>query len=537
MAKLSQFFKNLRDKWKQSSNNKKAAVIIVCIAIIGALAFVGISLGKTKYAVLFSNLNSTDSASIYKQLESDKVDVKVEGNSILVPKDQVDKIRMQTLSEVQLTNGSQGFELLDKSKFGETDQQFKVDYQRALQGELERTIKSMSQVSDARVHLVLPDDTEFVKDTTPGSASVTIKLKAGQQLSQDQVKALIELVSGSVKNVPKQNVEIVDSNMNLLSRNLYQSNSGNSTDSDSSSDSDTSVEKQQKLQQNYENDLQKKLLSMLESVYGKDKVKVTVNADLDFDAVQQDSTTYDKNNVVVSEHTINSTNGDGGTNNTGTSPVDNNMSNTTTSDTNNGKSTSNEVTRNYDVPKVEQKTIKSPGSVKRLTASVALDGNVDDATRTAIRNLAVSSIGYNETRGDTISVESIPFDTTAQDNAKKDLNAMQKAESTAQRNKLIMTGAIAGAIVIAAIVGFILWRRKHAEDDEIFDEDISPQGIDTVIGDNDMTREQPKPKFKPVEFEEENEDTHVENEIKKYAKEKPEQVADIIKSWLAEDER
>ena len=295
MAKLSQFFKNLKDKWKQSSNNKKAAVIIVCIAIIGALVFAGISLGKTKYAVLFSNLNSTDSASIYKQLQSDKVDVKVEGNSILVPKDQVDKIRMQTLSEVQLTNGSQGFELLDKSKFGETDQQFKVDYQRALQGELERTIKSMSQVSDARVHLVLPDDTEFVKDTTPGSASVTIKLKAGQQLSQDQVKALVELVSGSVKNVPKQNVEIVDSNMNLLSRNLYQSNNGNSSASDSSSDSDTSVEKQQKLQQDYENDLQKKLLSMLESVYGKDKVKVTVNADLDFDAVQQDSTTYDKN--------------------------------------------------------------------------------------------------------------------------------------------------------------------------------------------------------------------------------------------------
>ena len=91
--------------------------------------------------------------------------------------------------------------------------------------------------------------------------------------------------------------------------------------------------------------------------------------------------------------------------------------------------------------------------------------------------------------------------------------------------------------MIAAIVGFILWRRKHAEDDEIFDEDISPQGIDTVIGDNDMTQEQPKPKFKPVEFEEENEDTHVENEIKKYAKEKPDQVADVIKSWLAEDER
>jgi flagellar M-ring protein FliF len=533
MGKLSQFFKNLLEKWKGLGKNKKIAFSIMAVGILAALIFGGVTLGKTKYAVLFSNMDSTDAAAVYKQLQSDKVDVKVEGNSILVPKSQVDKIRMQVLSEVELTNGSKGFELLDESKFGETDNQFNANYQRALQGEIERTIKSLPEIDDARVHLVLPDDTEFVKDTSEATASVTIKLKSGQQLSKDQVRALVALVSGSVKNLPKENVEVVDNKLNLLSKDLYDSNGDdiNSDDFDA-----TSAEKQQELKENYENQMEKKLLSLLEPVYGKGKVKATVNADLDFDAVQQDSKSYDENNVVVSEHIVNSSNTDG-TQNAGSSPVDNNMSNTSQTTTTNGNSTSSEVTRNYDVPTVNEKTIKAPGSVKRLTASIVIDGDVDNATITSVRNLAVSAIGYDPQRGDTISVESLPFDTTAEDNAKEDIAAMEEEEQQKKTQRLIIAGAIAAVVVVAAIVGFLLWRRKHApEEEDIFDEEGFVKGVDE--GEEENPTEEPiKPKFNPMDFEEENEDVHIENEIKKYAKEKPEQVVDVIKAWLAEDER
>ena len=218
MGRLSQIFKNLIDKFKNLSKNKKIAFGVITVGVIAAIVFAGISLGKTKYAVLFSNMDSKDLSSVYKQLQEDKVDVKVEGNSILVPEDKVDSTRMKVLSEVKVTNGSEGFELLDESKLGSTDTEIKINYQRALQGELERTIKSLPEVENARVHLVLPDDTEFVKDTNPGSASVTLKLKEGQELSKDQVKALVSLVSGSVKNVPKENVQVIDDNMTLLSR-------------------------------------------------------------------------------------------------------------------------------------------------------------------------------------------------------------------------------------------------------------------------------------------------------------------------------
>ncbi len=529
MGKLSEGFKKLIEKWKNLTKKKKIAFGIIFTGIIAFLIFMGVSLGSTKYDVLFSNMDPNDSAAVYKKLQDSKIDAKVTGKSILVPKEQVDKLRMQMLAEVPMTNGSQGFELLDKSKFGSTDAEIKINYQRAIQGELERTIKAFPEVENARVHLVLPDDTTFVKDTQPGSASVTLKLKTGEKLNQDQVRALVALISGSVKNIPKENVEVMDDKLTLLSKDLF-------VDKKDSMESTTSTEKQQQLKQEYEKDVEKRLLSMLEAVYGKDKVKVKINTDLDFDAVQQDSTTYDPKNVVVSEHNVKDGSTVPGTR-ASNSPVDNNMTNSTANNNGNGTSTHEETTKNYNVPKVEQKTIKAPGAVKRLTASVALDGNIDDATKTSIRNLAVSAVGYDEKRGDSISVEGIPFDTSSKDKTKKDLDAMNKAADQAKKNKTYAMIGIAAAAIIGAVVAIILWRRKKAEkEEELFGNQAESQGIDVIIGDEmDTTKQQPK--FKPIDLREENEQTHVENEIKNYAKEKPEQVADIIKSWLAEDER
>jgi len=530
MGKLSESFKNLKEKWNGFSKNKKIAFGVFFIGIIAALVFLGISVGSTKYEVLFSNMDPNDSAAVYKQLQADKVDAKVSGNSILVPKGQVDQLRMKMLSEVSMTNGSQGFELLDKSKLGSTDQEMKISYQRALQGELERTIKSFPEVENARVHLVLPEDTAFVKDTEPGNASVTLKLKTGTKLTQDQVKSVIALITGSVKNIPKENVQVIDDKMTLLSKDVY-------SDKKDLADSTTPAEKQQQLKEQYEKDMEKRLLNMLEAIYGKDKVKVKLNADLDFDAVQQDSVSYDPKSVVVSEHSIKD-NSTGQGNNVSSSPVDNNMTNSTATNTNNGTTNHEESTKNYDVSKVEQKTIKAPGAVKRLTASIALDGNVDDATKTSIRNLAVSGIGYDDKRGDTISVEGVPFDTTVKDNAKKDLDAMQKAADQAEKAKMYTMIGIGAAVLLGLGIIFFLVRRKKNVEDEFMGERLQAQGIDVIIGDNGATEEtKQRPKFKPIELDEENERTHFENEIKKYAKDKPEQVVDIVKAWLAEDER
>lgn len=159
MNKLKEIFKGLKEKWINLSKRKKIAFSIVMVGIIGAIIALSVYLGRTKYSVLFSNMNPNDSGAVLEKLKDKKVEAKVEGNNILVPKEDVDKLRMEMLSEVPITNGSQGFEILDKSKFGETDQEMKINYQRALQGEIERTIKSFPQVEGARVHLVLPQET------------------------------------------------------------------------------------------------------------------------------------------------------------------------------------------------------------------------------------------------------------------------------------------------------------------------------------------------------------------------------------------
>ncbi|ENK1242676.1 flagellar M-ring protein FliF [Clostridium botulinum] len=526
MNKLKEFFKGLKEKWTGFSKVKKIAFSIIFLGIITSIIALSLYFGKTKYAVLFSNMDSNDSGAVLQKLKDKKVESKVQGNNILVPKDQVDELRMQMLSEVPLTNGSQGFEILDKSQFGETDQEMKINYQRALQGELERTIKGFPQVDNSRVHLVLPEETAFVKETQPGRASVTLNLKQGQTVSKEQVKSIVALVSGSVKNIPKENVEVIDNNMNLLTKNLFDA-------SGSLEEATTSAEKQQQLKKNYEKDLQNRLIAMLEAVYGKDKVKVNVNTDLDFDAVKTNSVTYDPKNVVVSEHSIKEKNqNNAGGNNTNGSVVDNNMVNRTT-ENNNGSETSSrdENTKNYELSKTQQDSIKAPGSVKRLTASIVLDGNIDEETRTAVRNLAISAIGYDEKRGDAISIEGLPFDTEAKDKVKKDLEEMQKAEKTKERIKLFTAIGLGVLILVGAIIFFVIKRRKR---DEEYEEE--QEGLDILIDDNESETKQ-VPKFKPIDLETQDEKSHVENEIRKYAKDKPDQVAEIIKSWLAEDER
>lgn len=522
MNKLSQFFKNIWEKWKQLSKGRKIGFSVLIIGIIASLLYLSIYLGTTKYAVLFSNMDSTDAGNVTTQLTKDKISYKVSGNNILVPKDQVDEVRLKMASEVQMTDGSKGFELLDTSKFGATDAEMKVLYQRALEGELERTIKSFSEVSGARVHLVIPEDSAFVQDTTKATASVTVMLKDGNTLSADQVKAIVALVSGAVKNLPKENIQVIDNKMNLLTKGLFDNDS---------SDSLTSSDKQQDIKNKYEKTLETKAMNMLSPIYG-DKVRVNVNADLNFDAIQQNDVTYSPKGTVVSEHIINQISKDG-TTTTSQSPVDNNMTNQAlTTPVTGATSQSGERTTNYEISKKENKVVKAPGWVNRITASVVVDGsNMDANTRAAIQNTVSSAIGIDTKRGDTVSVEAMKFDTTATDTAKKDLSAMQQAAT--QKKQMIMYGIIAGValILITGIILFIMKRRKRKP---MLDEEIG-ENIDTLIGEEIKPKEQTK--FDPIQFDVENESSHIEKEIKKYAEEKPDQVADIIKSWLSDDER
>ena len=518
MEKLKESLRKVLDKLKSMKLGTKIALGVSLVAFIGAMIFLGVYMKSNKYGLLFSNLDPGDAKVVTEKLKEKKVDTDIRGNSIYVPKDMVDGLRLELTSD--MSNGSKGYELLDQgNSFGMTDDEFKVKKQRMLQGEIEKTIKSFPQIQSARVHLTPAQDSVFVKDSKPGKAAVYLQLKQGEKLEVEQVKAIVSLVSGATQNIPKESVEVIDDKMNLLSRDIF----------DEAAIATGALDKNRQAELEYESKLEKAVLSMLEPVIGNGKVKVKVNSDLDFDAVQKTVTTPDPNKVPVSESSSRETNSSAG-GRVGQSPVDNNMNNTIADANGNTTSSKEETKTNYEVGKTEVKTITAPGEVRRLTASVVVDGNLDPRTEESVRDLVANAIGYKADRGDGISVVGMTFDPTLKDNAKKELEDMEKQAAQQKKMKLYRTIGIALTALLAVIVLMIVLRKNRKKDEE---EELG--GLDVVIGDNVAPKETVE--FAPIEFEVNDERTHIEKEIKKYASEKPDQVIDIVKSWIAEDER
>ena len=525
MKKLLEKIKGLLEKFKSQSKKIKIAIIIAVLAVIIAIVSGIVYSSSTKYQILFSNLDEGNAQTVIEYLNKNKIDAKVDNssNTISVPQDQVDKLRLELAPT--LTTESKGFELMDGgSSFGMTDEEFKIKKLRMQQGELEKTIKSFPQVQDARVHITEATSSVFVKDKQPGKAAVTLKLRSGQTISEDQVKSIVALVAGATENIPKENIDVIDDKMNLLTKDINSEQSGGI--------SSEAISKQQGAEKAYEDRLQKAIISILEPIVGKNKVKATVSADLDFDSKQKTQTVVDPNKVIISQENSKETNAGGTGSDTSQSPVDNNMSNQITNNTTNNSTSSKEDQKtNYDVGKSETKTISAPGEVKRLTAAVTIDGNLDAQTQQALETQVANAIGMDTLRGDKVSVLGMAFDTTAQDQAKAEVDAMNATEAATSKNRMMLIAGILGAIVLAgAAAGMIvLLRRRRAKKAE------EEQLLNTLIDDSIVPKEPEA--FDPIEFESKSKKSHLEEEIKKYATEKPEQVVEIIKSWLTENER
>lgn len=520
MNKLKEIFNKLWVRFKAFSKGIRIAIIATIAAVLIAIVSLFFYNSSTKYKVLFSNLDPSDSQLIMSQLTEKGVDMKIEGETILVPKDSVDKLRLELAPN--LSGGSQGYELLDEgSSFGMTDEEFNLKKLRAQQGELEKTIKSFPQVDSVRVHITPSKDSVFVEDKEPGKAAVYLKLMPGNKLDVGQVKSIVALVAASSDNIPEENIQVIDDNMNLLTKDLEDS-SGLGVSSEF-------IGTQYDLKKKYEEDIQKSIVKLLEPVVGKDKVKSSVNVDLDFDSKQKTETIIDPNKVIVSQQTIKETNAQGDSDTTSGSVIDNNMENSIDENTNNTNSSREEVSTNYESGKTEVQTISAPGEVKRLTASVFIDGNLDQKVQDAIEKAVSNAIGINSERGDSISIVGMTFDPLTKEENQNELNEINQLLAKEQKNKLIIYSVI-GVLSIAIILFILIVRRRKKAKNNSEKENL----LDVVIDDRSSGKEE---LASTIDFDSINPKVQMENEIKKYATEKPEQVAEIIKSWLNENER
>jgi len=432
-----------------TSGQKTTLALAVAAAVVGGYFFTKWAAQPT-WTPLYGNLSATDAGSVTQELAGKGVQYKLSdgGATVLVPQAQVYQLRLDMSAKGLPTGGSQGYALLDKQGITTSEFRQRVDYQRALEGELARTIGAIDSVAGADVHLVIPADDVFADDSRQPSASVLLRPKTqGQKFGSDQVRAIVNLVAGSVEGLTPAAVTVADSGGHVLS-------------APGDGGLDASGDAQAAQARTFEDGLARSIEDMLAPVTGAGGAVVRVKADLDFDERSTTTERFDQPAAgqtapVVNESTANetftgpgaSTAAGGVLGTTGQAPAAG-----AASTANNYQKQS--ADRNFAVGKVTEQVKSAPGKVSRLSVAVLLDDKVKVAPA-EITNLVNAAAGIDGQRGDVVSVQAMAFDRSATDAAAKEQKAAASAKSKAQMLNLVRTG---GVVLIVLVVLFLAWR-------------------------------------------------------------------------------
>ena len=526
MGKLKELIDRTKKGWSNLSRNKKLGIGIILSSIIIASLIYYFTIGRIKYVPIFTNLDIKDSSQIVQKLDEMKISnyrIDNGGRTILVSEKEVDKLRLDLAIHGILPNSGEGFELFDDTGFAITNEDRKILYQRALEGELQRSIMTLQEVDFARVHLALSEETIFTKEVQPAKASVILNLKPFETLSPEQIRGIISLVSGAVNNLPEENVKVVDSQANLLSDGIV--------DQEGSFQGVQSASNRMETEAQFEKNLQDDLKDMLEQVLGIGKVLVKVNAELDLDSKEETVISYDREGVIRSQQIQINRNGSviGGI---GDSPLDNNTNYIDPNVENileDDDTLSYSSTTNQEIGETTTYTIKAPGEVKRISTSVVYNGNLTPEMRGAIENIVMAATGSDDERGDIISVEGIPFDSSYQASLKEQLAQEQErlAQEEAARQRLMMYVGIPIGVLLAILIiyGIIRFARRRKEREEAL--------LDVTIGQEIPQAEIEEEPIIDLDLKESTE----ERSIKEYAQKHPEKMAELLRAWIVEDER
>lgn len=370
-------------------------ISVVALILLGFLFTV---LNQPSYSVLFSNLAEEDASKVVEHLNSQKIqfNLKDNGHTIEVPEDKVYETRLQLAGKGIPSSGIVGYEIFDKTTMGMSEFMQKLNFKRAIEGELSRTIAQQEGVTSARVHIVVPQRSIFRNEEKDASASVVLNLKNGYELPKESVNAIINLVSSSVEGLNRNKVTLIDTKGNLLSRQTDDNDLGFATS------------RQYEIKQSVEKYLAAKAQSILDNVLGYGNAIVQVNAELDFDQVEKQMETFDpESQVAISEQVLK-------TSNNGI-----NMTDSTAQ-------LSQNSTTNYEISKTVEKVVAGVGTVKRLSVATVINDikkevkKGDNVTvayeprpQEQVKKLEVlvqNAVGLNTERGDQFTIVNIPFE-------------------------------------------------------------------------------------------------------------------------------
>jgi len=523
--------------------SKKVLLSAGIAAVIAIMAVFWIWSQGPKYKVVFSNFNDKDGGAIVSVLEQQNIPYKLAdgGSSILVPAELVYQTRLKLAAMGLPRGGNVGFELLENQKFGVSQFVEQVNFQRALEGELERSIQSISGVEGARVHLAIPKSSVFVRDAQKPTASVLVKLMQGRTLDQNQVSAIAHLISSSVPNLSLASVDIVDQTGSLLS----DAKKGGSKTLDAN-------------QLKYVEDLQKNIVSRVQAIItpivGEKNVRAEANVEIDFSNTEEASEVYKPNQkpevaVIRSLQNNESIVPSGSTNGGVPGALSNQPPANATAPLNttnnaapggaaagagagannaaaqNPMSTQRNSITNYEIDKTISFTQKSMGGVKRLSVGIVVNNKADvdaegkpttrplnDAEKQQIIDLAKQAMGFNEARGDTLSVVNTPF-TPAKEADVSELPVWKDPVYIEMAKNI-------GQILLGLIVLFIMYRKAIKP---MLANLLAPDEA-PVIDDGLDENGRPVPKLTPYQKDLKT--------IQALAKENPKVVADVVAGWV-----
>ena len=518
--------------WTRFSKRQRyimlGSALAILVAIIGLSAWYG---NKPDMVPLFTNMEAKDAGEVAAKLKESKINYEVQetkqGTTILVPSKNVHDARLDLASQ-GLPRGNKGFEIFDDSKLGVTEFQNKVNFLQALQGELTRTIEQIEAVEKARVHIVLPEDSLYKKNEKPATASIMLRLKPQAELSKKEIKGIVNLVANSIQGLKPENITIVDDTGKIL--NDPDENEENSVGAKTM----TQLDMTKKVQDN----IQKSIQTLLDQSLGEGRAFARVNVELDFDDRTTDKQTFtpvvDDSGIIRSQQDVSESYNGTSTQPGGAAGVQSNVPGYVAQNGNsNAEYSKKESTKNYEINEEKSKVVAAPGSIRRLNVAVLVNDDVNATQQDSIMRTVSSAAGINQDRGDTISVEPLPFSTEL-----RDRRAAEEQAAKDREDRIFYMQIAAALLVLALIVGAIMMRRRKKqqelaalEEQRRLEEEekarLAAERAERVdageVGEEELT-------------EEEQRHLTEKQTLQQLIDQKPAEVAMLIKTWLSEEE-
>ncbi|VFQ43519.1 flagellar basal-body MS-ring/collar protein FliF [Desulfoluna butyratoxydans] len=522
---MFQFFQQIRDVLAKMPLSRKIAVGALLFVVISLFAGIIFWSNMVEYRSLYRGLSPEDASQVVTRLKELKIPYKLEsgGSGISVPADKLYDLRLSMASEGLPKGSGVGFEIFNKTEFGTTEFVQKLNFQRALQGELARTIREIEEVRDARVLIVMPKDSVFVEESKPPSASVLLKLR--KTLPQSQVEAIVHLVASSVEDLTPDRVTVVDSRGKILS-------SGTPEDADKQL-----LNSQLSYKLAYERNVTQRIQSMLERIVGQGKCIVRVTVDMDFSRVDVSEELFDPDGQVVRSRQNVAEKSD----KTNVGPDKISSVNPLADLDPNRKTESkqrNDDTVNYEISRTTRRTTRPLGEVMRISVAAVLDGTYtteisEDGTRSRkyvprsaeemklFTTIVRQAMGYSSDREDQVSVESMPF--TMDDDWELEQPPAKGVDKLVDDYGKLGLNLLAILLVFLFVVRPLIRTLREVnqqEEDDIFDED--DDGVTVSIGGD-------------AQADGVLRDGTPQERAMRLVREDVDKAANIIKGWLGEE--